>query len=204
MRFRMKPGMGKHITRQNGKTVTIMPGDIVEYNIPEELGAALFKFEALDPEPAEEPAKEQLFVQPMGDGTFDVVNPGSGTKVNDQPLAAEQAADLANVPVDSIPEPVEPTPTPEPAESDKAPPPADRSEPEPPKPNLIVQHIADGFYDVVDVDSGTRINDDPLKAEAAAKLAGIPLNGVLKDSETKPNTDGGTSNEKATLDGEGT
>ncbi|MHC5035411.1 MAG: hypothetical protein ACYTFZ_10280 [Planctomycetota bacterium] len=99
--FRMRPGCGPHYMR-NGRRV--LPGDTVTCE-PEELGAALGKFERLGPPPKPEMPRTGLKPVHIAGGWYDVVNPETGEPVNDQRLRKAEAHALAGIESESEPEP---------------------------------------------------------------------------------------------------
>jgi hypothetical protein len=101
----MKDGCGKHhMKSKDGQAVIVRPGDVIDCE-RQDLGGAIDKFLQLDDDPPVVPSKDGLTIVPIGDGTFNVVNPGSGNPINDAPLAANEAADLAGVSIDTFSEP---------------------------------------------------------------------------------------------------
>lgn len=106
MRFQLRPGKGKHHMRDHtGAMVVLRPGDIIDCHALD-LGGAIGKFEQLEPDPPPVTVSSTLTVVPAGDGTFNVVNPGSGLPLNDLPLSAQDASDLAGIPIAAFSEPV--------------------------------------------------------------------------------------------------
>lgn len=105
MRFRMKDGCGKHHMKStDGQAVIVRPGDVIDCE-RENLGNAADKFLQLDDDPPPMTSTNGLTVVPVGDGAFNVVNPVSGCPINDSPLTATEAADIAGVPIEAFSEP---------------------------------------------------------------------------------------------------
>ena len=104
MRFRMKQNVGKHQMRDRlGKVLVVCPGDVVDCD-PQDIDAVKWKFDQLDPEPAPDPvvpAGKEFRVVAV-DGGFNVVQESSGEPLNDEPLTAQDAADLAGVSLETV------------------------------------------------------------------------------------------------------
>ena len=105
MRWKMKPGYGKHyyIDPKTGEKSIIRPGGMVTCS-KEYLGGAIDKFDALDPpEPPPQPTTG-LRLKERGGGWWDVVNPANGKTINDEALRFPEASALAGRQVEE-PEP---------------------------------------------------------------------------------------------------
>ncbi|HEQ98821.1 MAG TPA: hypothetical protein ENO22_05720 [candidate division Zixibacteria bacterium] len=106
----MKPKTGTHRMRLKGAWTVVRPGDQIECE-PYEIGRGLmFKFERLDPEPPPPEPDYKLKAWRREDDLYDVVNQGSGQKINDQPLSKAEAEDLTG---EKIEDPFAETPPPE-------------------------------------------------------------------------------------------
>lgn len=106
IRFRLKPGYGKHYTTTDGKRVVLRAGDEIRCE-PEDLGNARDKFEQLEPMPPPAQPKIGLKAVHRGGGRYDVINEATGTKINDKPLKKGEAEQLAGA---GIPEQTEEEP----------------------------------------------------------------------------------------------
>lgn len=97
-RYQMKPRMGAHYLRQEGRLTRINPGDIIDVEAYELRGAA-DKFTLVDPppEPPPEPEPTQaLYAKHVGGGRWNVINPATGEPINDELLSKEQAQSLVD------------------------------------------------------------------------------------------------------------
>jgi hypothetical protein len=95
IRFRLKPGHGKHYASVDGKKTVLRPGDVICCE-PAELGGAIGKFEQLDPDPPPAAPEIGLCVVNRDDGLCDVVNEATGEKINDAPMTPEEASSLTD------------------------------------------------------------------------------------------------------------
>ena len=97
MRFRMKPGTGKHRILNDGKDITVRAGEIVDCS-KEEIGAAMDKFEQLDPDVLPPPSRFKI-ISTAG-GYYDVIHPVTETAINSKKLRKAEAESLAGMTVE--------------------------------------------------------------------------------------------------------
>lgn len=151
LRFKMKKGMGTHYLPG---MKAVHPGDEIKCE-KEELGGALDKFEQLDPDPEPEKPKVGLKLLHVGGGYYNVVNDATGKVLNDRPLKKEVAEEMLT-------------------EKQKE----DTDEAQP-KMNVEIVGVKKGKFDVVNLDTGTPINTQPLSEKEAKEM----VEGLTKEKE---------------------
>ena len=97
MRFRMKPGCGKHRITTDGRDITVRVGEIVNCS-KEDIGAAMDKFEQLDPDVLPPPSRFKIVSSPGG--FYDVIHPVNGIAINSKKLRKAEAEALAGMTVE--------------------------------------------------------------------------------------------------------
>lgn len=107
MKFRLKQGAEHAWRLPNREFVPLHPGQVIECE-PEQLGGARDKFEVVEGDTT--PTGGETTNPPAADfsvvaveGGYNVIHVGSGAPINDEPLSREEAADLAGVPLESVP-----------------------------------------------------------------------------------------------------
>lgn len=102
MRFKLKEACGKHrMPGPEGNLLILLPGSIVDCDAAD-LGGAISKFEQIDPDPEPGTVRSEWRVEAIGDGGYNVISVASGLPLNDAPLTAQEAADIAGVPIGSF------------------------------------------------------------------------------------------------------
>ena len=94
-RYKMLPKMGKHYFRQDGRTVCVKPGDIIDTEECE-LRGAKDKFVRLDPPTPEPEPTRGLYPKHAGGGRWNVINEATGNPINDELLSKEEAQALVD------------------------------------------------------------------------------------------------------------
>ena len=97
MRFRMKPGCGKHRITTDGRDITVRVGEIVDCS-KKDIGAAIDKFEQLDPDVIPPPSRFKIISIPGG--YYDVIHPVTETAINSKKLRKAEAESLAGMTVE--------------------------------------------------------------------------------------------------------
>jgi hypothetical protein len=115
MQYRLKSGREHSLRGPNRELVAVVPGQIIDCE-PEQFGGAIDKFELVAPDPVSDPPAppkptvSEYSVKAV-EGGYLIINAASGEALNDDPVTAEEAADLAGIPLAQIPPPLQERPT---------------------------------------------------------------------------------------------